>query len=310
MPVKVALVWSDYPTTLPAAKDLVNDLDLTVTGPDGKVYHGNQFDTTGFSTPRRSRPPYDSMNNVEVVNIKPSATGLLKIAVNGSNVPDGPQPFALVINGAVVSQDAAVNFPMSITQEGGAVTLSANFSLGDTPMVKKPVTFYDQTGTGTPVKKGTVLTNALGVATLKFTAAIGTHTAYATTPAITAIGITLAPSTPAVPYTIGKVQQTSPGAGAVVNDLAGCIIVGYFLVSRRDGLRGAGIFEPDFPGHAEGLRHYGEFLRFLHGSHASGNGKILEGKGGIAHRTFALFGDVEIYIQTRSLSFRPRRKLY
>ncbi len=300
MPVKVALVWSDYPTTLPAAKDLVNDLDLTVTGPDGKIYHGNKFDTsTGFSTPFSAPDPtqYDSTNNVEVVNINPSATGPLEIAVNGSTVPDGPQPFALVINGAVVSQDAAVNFSMSITQEGAAVTLSAKFSLGDTPMVKKPVTFYDQTGTGSPVKKGTVKTNALGVATLKFTAAIGNHTAYATTPAITSIGITQAQSTPAVPYTIGKVRQTSPERSRC-RRLAGCIIVGYVHVSGRDGLRGAGKFEPDFPGRAEGLRHYGEFLRFLHGYHASGNGKILEGKGGIAHRTFALFGDVEIYIQT------------
>ena len=211
VPVKVALVWSDYPTTLPAAKDLVNDLDLTVTGPDGNVYHGNQFNTSNsYSTPGATT--FDNVNNVEVVNIKPSATGLLKIAVKGSNVPDGPQPFALVTNGAVASQDATVNFPLSITQEGGAVTLSANFSLGDIPMVKKPVTFYDQTGTGTPVKKGTVLTNALGVATLKFAAASGTHTANATTPAITAIGITPAPSTPAVPYTIGQVRQTSPGA--------------------------------------------------------------------------------------------------
>ena len=216
VPVKVALVWSDYPGTASAGKQLVNDLDLTVTGPDHKVYHGNQFNASNsFSTPDATE--YDHINNVEVVNIKPSAVGPLEIAVNGSAVPDGPQPFALVINGAVVSQDATVNFPMSITQEGGAVTLSAKFSLGDSPMVKKPVTFYDQTGT-TPVKRGTVLTNTLGVATLKFTAASGTHTASATTPAIPAIGITQTP-TPAVPYTIDKVQQISPGAGAVVNAL-------------------------------------------------------------------------------------------
>ena len=219
VPVKVVLVWSDYPTTLPAAKDLVNDLDLTVTRPDGKIYYGNKFDATGFSTPFSVPDPtqYDRTNNVEVVNIKPSATGLLEIAVNGSAVPDGPQPFALVINGGVISQDAAVNFSMSMTQEGGAVTLSAQFSLGDTPMVKKLVTFYDQTGAGTPVKKGTVKTNTLGIATLKFTAASGSHTAYATTPAIPSIGITQAPSTPPVLYTIGKVPQTSPGA--VVNAL-------------------------------------------------------------------------------------------
>ena len=217
VPVKVALVWSDYPGTASAGRQLVNDLDLTVTGPDGKIYHGNQFNAlNSFSTPGATE--YDKINNVEVVNIKPSAVGPLEIAVNGSAVPDGPQPFALVINGAVVSQDATVNFPMSLTQEGGAVTLSAKFSLGDTPMVKKPVTFYDQTGAGSPLKKGTVITNTLGVATLKFTAASGPHKASATTPAIPAIGITQTP-TPAVLYTIDKVRQISPGAGAVVNAL-------------------------------------------------------------------------------------------
>ncbi len=56
VPVKVALVWSDYPGTGKRRKQLVNDLDLTVTGPDHKVYHGNQFNASNsFSTPDATR---------------------------------------------------------------------------------------------------------------------------------------------------------------------------------------------------------------------------------------------------------------
>src|SRR6267143_2454416 len=42
-PLKFVLTWSDFPGTLGATKALVNDLDLTVTAPDGTVYRGNHF---------------------------------------------------------------------------------------------------------------------------------------------------------------------------------------------------------------------------------------------------------------------------
>ena len=86
VPLKVTLVWSDYPGAAEASKELVNDLNLTVTGPDGTVYHGNQFDTNGLSTPGATE--YDRTNNVEVVNINPATIGTIKIDVNGYNVPD------------------------------------------------------------------------------------------------------------------------------------------------------------------------------------------------------------------------------
>src|SRR6185437_8586020 len=37
----VALAWMDQPGTVGAAQELVNNLDLVVTGPDGSVYYGN-----------------------------------------------------------------------------------------------------------------------------------------------------------------------------------------------------------------------------------------------------------------------------
>ena len=278
-----------------------------MTGPDGKIYYGNQFDASGFST-AFSAPDitqYDRKNNVEVVEINPATTGTIEVDVNGYNVPDGPQPFALVVEGGVesqvscdffltpssaeftssansgsfgvncndtcswtpvsnsswitttspggegpgtvsysvasnpaptpragsisaggqtfqVTQDAApANFSMSMTQEGQTVTLKAAFLLGDIPMVRVPVTFYDQKGSGSYAKKRTVKTDASGVATLKFTAALGAHSAYATHPQVTnsTAGTIQAQSTPAMPYTIGKVPQTSPANGAAITTL-------------------------------------------------------------------------------------------
>lgn len=96
-PLKISLVWSDYPSTAAAAINLVNDLDLEVTAPNGTtVYRGNVFaggwSATGGSADRR--------NNVENVYVQSAATGTYQVKVTGFNVPNGPQPFALVVDGA------------------------------------------------------------------------------------------------------------------------------------------------------------------------------------------------------------------
>lgn len=89
-PLKITLVWTDYPGTSTAPSSLVNDLDLKVISPDGKVvYNGNDF-----TAPYDSE--YDRVNNVENVIINNPENGMYKIIVSGHNVSYGPQPFALV----------------------------------------------------------------------------------------------------------------------------------------------------------------------------------------------------------------------
>lgn len=94
-PFKVTLVWSDYPSTETAAVNLVNDLDLTVTSPTGTVYRGNVF-AGGWS---QSGGNPDRVNNVENVYVQAGGVGVWTVQVSGFNVPNGPQPFALVVNG-------------------------------------------------------------------------------------------------------------------------------------------------------------------------------------------------------------------
>ena len=54
-----------------SASRLVNDLDLSVTAPDGTIYHGNEF-VSGFSVSGNS---VDSLNNLERVKIQDASPG-------------------------------------------------------------------------------------------------------------------------------------------------------------------------------------------------------------------------------------------
>ncbi len=77
----VNIVWTDAPGSVNSSKALVNDLDLEVTLPDGKVLSSN-----------------DQINNHSFVQSSVSAGSIL-IKVKGVNVPmgkSGKQPFALV----------------------------------------------------------------------------------------------------------------------------------------------------------------------------------------------------------------------
>jgi subtilisin family serine protease len=119
-PLEVVLVWSDFPGTQGAGLALVNDLNLEVVGPGG-TFLGNVFaggeSVTGGSA--------DSRNVEEVVRLANPAAGAYTIRVTGQNVPQGPQPYALVSTGAFANwpmiQTAVVE---SIPATGGAVRLA------------------------------------------------------------------------------------------------------------------------------------------------------------------------------------------
>jgi subtilisin family serine protease len=80
--LKAVLVYSDYP-----GLSLVNNLNLILTGPDGKKYTGNQGGSSAV---------LDTVNNVEVITLLSPSAGDWRLDVVGSNIPKGPQDFALV----------------------------------------------------------------------------------------------------------------------------------------------------------------------------------------------------------------------
>ncbi len=95
---KATLAWTDFPSTPAANPHINNDLDLIVTGPTGTVWRGNVFasgqSTTGGTADRR--------NTLEQVLLLAPATGVYTVTARSFNVPNGPQPFALVVSGDAV----------------------------------------------------------------------------------------------------------------------------------------------------------------------------------------------------------------
>ena len=122
-PLNVTLTWSDRPSGLGAGTTpLVNNLDLTVIGPDGTTYVGNNFTTQGSlafnSAPGdpsadvgESRPGSalpDKKNNVEGVRLEAPTSGTYTIHIDGGEAitnpigtADGKQGYALVATGLV-----------------------------------------------------------------------------------------------------------------------------------------------------------------------------------------------------------------
>jgi serine protease AprX len=89
-PLKFSLVWSDYPGNPSASKQLVNDLDLIITAPNGTKYHGNDFKSPFNDS-------WDGTNNVENIFINSAQSGTYTIEVYAWNVPQGPQNFSLAV---------------------------------------------------------------------------------------------------------------------------------------------------------------------------------------------------------------------
>ena len=102
--LKITLAYTDVPGFPGAIPTLVNDLDLEVVGPNGEIYHGNQFEGAE-SVP--NVPGYDSINNVEGMHLAVPSAGEYLVRVIGRNVVRDSrkdtaqidQDFALVISG-------------------------------------------------------------------------------------------------------------------------------------------------------------------------------------------------------------------
>lgn len=90
--LRVQLVWVDRPGIEASDGALVNDLDLEVVEPNGTVHYG----FAGLVGQQRDR-----YNNLEGVRLPSATAGRYQIRVRGYNVPMGPQPFSLAVNGHV-----------------------------------------------------------------------------------------------------------------------------------------------------------------------------------------------------------------
>jgi subtilisin family serine protease len=139
-PLKVTLTYTDVPGFPGAIPALVNDLDLEVIAPDGRIYRGNQFNE-GESIPNSAGR--DAVNNVEGVHIFEPEPGEYLIRVRARNVPEDAR-----VDTAAIDQDFALVVSAEVLPPGiGAIFL-------DRPAYTVPgrikITVVDTDLAGTP----------------------------------------------------------------------------------------------------------------------------------------------------------------
>ena len=97
---RVSMVWTDPPGDPMSYRSLINDLDLVVNGPNDDVFYGNnlkQRDETNSEYGIK-----DANNNAEQVRVTSVDGGLYAVRVFGTDVPSGPQEFALVASASSI----------------------------------------------------------------------------------------------------------------------------------------------------------------------------------------------------------------
>ena len=126
----ITLAWSDVAGSANSAQNesrLINDLDLQLTAPDGTIFKGNVI-VNGFSVPNGV---HDSINNVERINLAPSATlpsGKWQLEISHTGGLD--QSYSLVLTG-----DASLDEKADLVAFEGAI-----FPSSTSPLVNDLIT--------------------------------------------------------------------------------------------------------------------------------------------------------------------------
>lgn len=104
-PLKIVLVYYDYPSASPSTDISVNNLNLTVT--DGtNTYLGNVFGQPASNGYSITGGTADTVNPEEVVWLAPAsskASRTFTVTVTAATINRGPQPFAITAAGDIIS---------------------------------------------------------------------------------------------------------------------------------------------------------------------------------------------------------------
>jgi len=94
------LVWNDPPSLPNTPRALINDLDLELIAPDGRVWQPGVLSTAPHrdSLLLPARPGRDSVNNIEQIRLDHPEVGLYQLRVSGYRLPNGAHPFALAVH--------------------------------------------------------------------------------------------------------------------------------------------------------------------------------------------------------------------
>ena len=107
--VKVMLYWHDKEAIAYPNKALINDLDLTLTTPNGTVLNPWVLNHDTLNIQDLPTRKVDTLNNIEQVTLDNPTAGNYTISINGSMIPEGPQEFFITWD--VVSTQLGLTFP-------------------------------------------------------------------------------------------------------------------------------------------------------------------------------------------------------
>ena len=95
--LKVMIYWHDVPATVSAPTALVNDLNLSLTDPGNNIFNPWILNSTpvAASLSAAAVRGIDMLNNHEQITIDQPLVGAYTVAVDGFNIPLGPQDYSL-----------------------------------------------------------------------------------------------------------------------------------------------------------------------------------------------------------------------
>ncbi len=147
--LKVTLAWDDPPGTPNVSPALVNDLDLRVYGPTGTQYY--PWTLGGLANPSTPavRTQANHVDNIEQVLVNSPAAGTWTVQVYGYNVPQGPQSFSLVGDGAT-NVGTSIGFPSGLPATLAPSTPTQIdvqiVAIGETVVPGSPTLYYRYSG--------------------------------------------------------------------------------------------------------------------------------------------------------------------
>ncbi|MCB0569184.1 MAG: S8 family serine peptidase [Phaeodactylibacter sp.] len=109
--LRVMLYWHDPAGSPLAAQALVNDLDLSLQGPNNAIYLPYRLSTFPHID-SLTQPAYagiDRINNAEQVVLKNPAQGNYNARAFGYMIPEGPQPYFIVYS--IIQEELSIVYP-------------------------------------------------------------------------------------------------------------------------------------------------------------------------------------------------------
>jgi len=132
--IKVTLAWDDYPGAPNNIISLENDLDLILIDPTGNQYLPYVHLNPNTNPSAAATTGIDNRNNVEQVEIQNPVEGCWRAVVTGTNIPQAPQTYSLILPYCHLNHKCA--FSNSGDNLYNSATISINCNLQQDSKVK------------------------------------------------------------------------------------------------------------------------------------------------------------------------------